>query len=309
MPADAINELTFAGWLAEFTGTRAQRCRDEGEVPLIASGEIEERQLDADGRVRRCDLRFNSPTGRKLASGELKKPEVQHGRDPRNENLRADARRKALARGLPFYFTCNMATVVLFAIADAPGQLDREIAAFELAPISRSSQAAAYRDKIAAGWTDFLDALESQLSAFAKTRPTVTTDDVIAIRNAIFAVADEVLPRAERRVKEHPDIAEDLRNVARRSFNFGAALEARYPDKFREELSQMLRFGAFVVAQKLVLYRVLQDAGPRRTDPFQLDELSVPEVSTDPQAVRAGLDRAFSPAIPVAYASPTSLML
>src|SRR5438477_8389058 len=111
MPTEAMNELTFAGWLAEFTATRAKRRETAGEPVLIASGAIEERQVDADGRVRRCDLRFNTTSGRKLASGELKRPEVPEGRDPRNEILRSDARRKAIARGLPYYFTCNMATV------------------------------------------------------------------------------------------------------------------------------------------------------------------------------------------------------
>ena len=49
MPAEPINELTFAGWLAEFTATRAQRRLDVGEPVLIASGAIEERQIDAEG--------------------------------------------------------------------------------------------------------------------------------------------------------------------------------------------------------------------------------------------------------------------
>lgn len=124
MPTDAMNELTFAGWLAEFTATRAKRREDAGEAVLIASGAIEERQVDSEGRVRRCDLRFNSSSGRKLASGELKRPEVAEGRDPRNEKLRSDARRKAVARGLTYYFTCNIAKVVLYAVANTPGEDD-----------------------------------------------------------------------------------------------------------------------------------------------------------------------------------------
>jgi hypothetical protein len=74
MPTDVMNELTFAGWLAEFTATRAKRREDASAPVLIASGAIEERQVGADGHVRRCDLRFNSSAGRKLASGELKRP-------------------------------------------------------------------------------------------------------------------------------------------------------------------------------------------------------------------------------------------
>ena len=58
-----------------------------------------------------------------------------------------------------------------------------------------------------------------------------------------------------------------------------------------------MSFGAFVIAQKLVLYRVLEDAGPRRSDPFTLDALSLPATSTDPHAIRAMLDSAFALAI------------
>ena len=297
MPTDAMNELTFAGWLAEFTATRAKRREEAGESVLIASGAIEERQVDAEGRVRRCDLRFNSSSGRKLASGELKRPEVAEGRDPRNENLRNDARRKAVARGLPYYFTCNIATVVLYAVANTPSDDDQEVGSFELAPITRSGQAAPYREQIDQRWSDFLDALEGKLTAVGRTRPTVTTEDVIAIRDAIYAVASEALHRVERRVRTAPPLAEELRQESARSFNFPAALQDKYPDKFREELVQMLRFGTFVVTQKLILYRVLEDAGPRRSDPYQLDQLEVPRASTDPQAIRTVLDRAFSLAI------------
>jgi hypothetical protein len=138
MSGDSINELTFAGWLAEFTATRAKHREDTGEPVLIASAAIEERQVDSDGRVRRCDIRFNSASGRKLASGELKRPEVSEGRDPRNEKLRFDARRKAIARGLPYYFTCNIASVILYAVANTPQEDDVEVGAFELAPVTRS---------------------------------------------------------------------------------------------------------------------------------------------------------------------------
>jgi hypothetical protein len=296
MMTDPINELTFAGWLAEFTAIRAKEKEDSSHEVLIASGAIEERQVDAEGHVRRCDLRFNSLSGRKLASGELKRPEVPEGRDPRNELLRSDARRKAIARGLPYYFTCNMAAVVLYAVADGPHVEDTEVGEFILAPIARSGDAAAYRSEIQRGWCDFVDALEAKLAAIGRTRPTVTTADVIAIRDAIFAVANEVLPRVVRRVRANPLMAEELRQESARSFNFPVALEEKYPAKFREELLQLLRFGIFVVTQKLILYRVLEDAGPRRAERYELDQLEVPRASTDPQAIRTLLDQAFSQA-------------
>jgi len=297
MSNDAMNELTFAGWLAEFTATRASRKSEAGEPVLISSGAIEERQVDAEGRVRRCDLRFNSASGRKLASGELKRPEVPEGRDPRNEKLRFDARRKAIARGLPFYFTCNIATVVLYSVAKIPQESDVEVGAFNLASITRSGQAVAYRPQIEQNWSGFLDVLENKLTAVGRTRPTVTTEDVIIIRDAIYAVANEALPRIVRRVQADPQLAEDLRQESVRSFNFPAALQDKYPDKFSEELLQMTRFGIFVVTQKLILYRVLEDAGPRRSEPYSLDPLDLPRSSTDPQAIQTVLAQAFSLAI------------
>jgi hypothetical protein len=297
MPAVSVNELTFAGWLAEFTAVRAAAREAAGESVLIAVAAIEERQVDEKGVVRRCDIRFNSARGRKLASGELKRPEVSEGRDVRSEGLRADARRKALARGLPYYFTCNMSHVALYEMASSLKEDDKEIDFFELAPINSSGQAIPYRDQMRERWIAFIDRLEDRLAAFGRTRPSVTTADVIALRDAIFAIANEASGRVARRLAADPDLVDEVRTEAANSFNFATALDPRFAAKFNEDLVQILCFGAFVVAQKLVLYRVLEDAGPRRPEPFSLDSLTLPATSTDPQAVRAMLDRAFALAI------------
>jgi len=53
-----MNELTFAGWLAEFTAVRALAHEAAGETVLIAVAAIEERQVDEKGVVRRCDIRL-----------------------------------------------------------------------------------------------------------------------------------------------------------------------------------------------------------------------------------------------------------
>jgi hypothetical protein len=109
-------------------------------LPLIATGEVEERQVDpATGRPLRCDIRLNAPNGRKLASGEMKRPEVPEGRDVTNDALVADARRKALARGLPYYFTCNMARVALYSVASRPGHPDQLVRVYDPAPIKHPS--------------------------------------------------------------------------------------------------------------------------------------------------------------------------
>ena len=201
-----MNELTFAGWLAEFTAVRAAARDGAGEQVLIAVAAIEERQIDDRGVVRRCDVRFNSIRGRKLASGELKRPEVAEGRDVRGEALRADARRKALARGLPYYFTCNISHIALYELAGSPREEDQEVDFVELAPITNSAQALPYRDQIRDRWIEFLDRLEGRLVAVASVRPSVTTADVIALRDSIFAISTEASGRVSRRMAGDPQL-------------------------------------------------------------------------------------------------------
>jgi hypothetical protein len=292
--SSTMNELTFAGWLVEFTTLRSAQIDESGGAAFIASAAIEERQRDENGVVRRCDIRFNTRRGRKLASGELKRPEISEGRDPRNEALRQDARRKALARGLPYYFTCNIRETVLFEVAERADSDDVEVFSIILAKISSSAEAGAHKAEIQKNWNIFLDFLESRLAAAVVTRPSVTTADVVALRDAIFTIAEEAAGRAARFASADPTRAEEIRDEAVSSFNFPASLNPHFAGKFAEEITQILRFGAFVVAQKLILYRVLQEAGPRRTEPFQLDALSVPRESTDPQAIWSNLNAAFS---------------
>jgi hypothetical protein len=297
MPAESMNELTFVARLGAQTAVRRQRLAADGVLVLIASGEVEERQVDGHGVVRRCDIRLNSQNRVKLASGEMKRPEVAEGRDVRNPALINDARRKAVARGLPFYFTCNMAELVLFSVGSLPGQQDHEEAAYTLSRITHSRQVEAYWPQIAAAWDSFLDDLEGRLRSVFSARPNVSNEDVLALRDAIYEVADEALDRTVTHVESDATLADRFRSESANTFGFVAALKPTFRDQFREELRQMLCFGTFVIAQKLVLYRVLQDAGPRRRTPFELDVLTLPDYSSDPTDIEGRLSLAFQHAV------------
>ena len=291
--AETLNEVTFVGHLGTVTGVRAERVRTEGRTPLIVHGEVEERQVDpATGRVLRCDIRLNSASGRKLASGEMKRPEVAAGRDVLNEALVADARRKAVARGLPYYFTCNMKEIALFEVAARPGQADDLQKRYKLADINASSDAEAVWPQIDQAWIDFLDDLEDRLRAVETRRPSVTTGDVVALQQAIDAIAEEAIERTVDQVVHDPVLADAIRAEASAAFGFSVALNSKFPVDLRRELLQVLRLGAFVIAQKLVLYRVLSEVGPRREQPFTLDPLAPIGHSTDPDDVAEALRRA-----------------
>jgi hypothetical protein len=261
----------------------------DGKPVLIEAGEVEERQLDPEtGRYRRCDIRLNDVAGRKLASGEMKRPEVPDGRDVTSENLVRDARRKAVARGLPYYFTCNMAALALFSVAQRPGEEDTLERRWDLAPIGDSAEVAAYQLEIDEQWISFLDDLESRLLAVDSRRPSVATGDVVLLRQAIDDVAAEALDRAIRQISEDQGLAQEIRDEAATAFGFSVALDAK-GDKanYRAEMTQVLRLGAFGLAQKLILRRVLSDVGPKREVPFHLDELGDVEASTDPVFVQS----------------------
>lgn len=293
-----MNEQTFVSRLGDFTAVRAHRMAAAGTPALIVAGMIEERQLDPmTGTYKRCDMRLNSASGKKLASGEMKRPEVPEGRDPRNESLVRDARNKAVARGLPYYFTCNMAEVVLFSVGNSPNEEDREEASYPLAPIRHSRDVNAYIGQIQQAWDAFLDDLEARLTSVIGRRPSVTTNDVMALRNAVYSVADEAVARVIRALESDPPARDAARAEAQSTFGFDVVLNPAFKAEFREDILQILRLGVFVVAQKLILYRVLFEAGPRRFAPFTLDPLQLPTGSTDPQAIRAAIEAITSHAI------------
>lgn len=295
---EAENEITFVARLGTVTGKRAASRRAQGLPVLIEAGEVEERQIDpATGRSLRCDIRLNSASGKKLASGEMKRPEVAAGRDVRNESLIEDARRKAVARGLPYYFTCNMAEIALFSISLRRGERDSEEGIWKLAPIKRSSQVAAHLKTIEANWSAFLDDLEGRLRAVESARPSVTTTDVVALRDAIDGIIEEATDRSVQRVGADQLLAEQIREEAFAAFGFTVALNSKYMANFRDELRQIMRLGAFVIAQKLVLYRLLTEVGPRRKDRFELDPLPTVSATTDPALIRDAFHQATQHAI------------
>lgn len=294
---NSMNEVTFVAKLGAFTHTRYQKSKDSGQPFLIAQGNIEEAQRDGTGRVKRCDMRLATSGNRKLVSGEMKRPEIADGRDPRNTALVSDARNKAIARGLPLYFTCNLAQVVLWEVSLNPSTPDIEIGEFNLAPIKSSSEVDAYISEIETNWNLFLTEVERHLTALGAKRPPPTSVDVIRLQGAIGKISDEAVGRAETFLQGNPTALEATRTESTQSFGYPFALDPKFKADFRHELAQVLRLAAFVVAQKLILYRVLSESGKRLSVPFTLDEIVLPNAGTDPNAIQIVLDHAIAQAI------------
>jgi hypothetical protein len=292
-----MNEVTFVAKLGAFTAVRYATANAAGTNVLIAQGNVEEAQRDASGKVKRCDMRLATMSGRKLLSGEMKRPELTEGRDPRNTSLVSDARNKAVARGLPLYFTCNMADAVLWEVSLKSGVPDRELGSFPLAPISKSGEVEAYLEDIEQNWFAFLDEVERHLKAMASAQPAPTAHDVIRLQSAIYAIAAEILPRAERMLLANPKALEALRSESAMTFGYSFALDPRFKAAFRDELEQVLRLSVFVVAQKLILCRVLAQSGLRSATPYTLDPIEIPASTTDPISIKQIIKRAVVQAI------------
>lgn len=190
-----------------------------------------------------------------------------------------------------------MGKVALYSVASRPGQPDQLERIYDLAPIKHSSEVEAVYEQVDEAWIEFLDDLEERLRSVDNARPSVTTDDVVSLREAIDAVAEEAIGRVSEQVASDEVLAESVRMEAGAAFGFSVALNSKYRIELRRELDQILRLGAFVVAQKLVLYRVLSEVGPRREGPFYLDPLAPMRHSTDPADVAEIFHRAANHAI------------
>jgi hypothetical protein len=291
-----MNEVTFVAKLGAFTFSRFSAAREAGRPVLIAHGDVEEKQIDAQGACRRCDMRLSTAGNRKLVSGEMKRPEVPEGRDPRNEKLVADARGKAVARGLPIYFTCNMASVVLWEVSLHSGVPDKEIGEYNLAPLKSSAEAPSFLEEIQSNWNHFLDEVERHLTALEEARPAPTAVDVIRLQQAIIRIAEEGAGRAERFLRGNPHELEAARAESSNTFGYPFDLNPTQKAAFRQETEQVLRLAAFVVAQKLILHRVLAETGRRLPIPFKLDLIELPRGCTDPGVVKDRFHRAVSQA-------------
>jgi hypothetical protein len=190
-----------------------------------------------------------------------------------------------------------MAEIALFSISLKPGARDREEGIWKLAPIKRSSQVAAHLESIEANWIAFLDDLEERLRAVESARPSVTTTDVVALRDVIDEIIEEATERTVRQVGADQALAAQIREEAFAAFGFTVALNPKYVSNFRDELRQIMRLGAFVIAQKLVLYRLLAEVGQKRKARFELDPLPSVGATTDPALIQDIFHRAAQHAI------------
>lgn len=284
---EPTNEVTMVSWLSGRTEVWAEAHLKDGTMTLIGSSAIESREKDRQtGTYKRCDLRITTRTGQRLVSGEFKRPESKDGQDARNESSRQDARRKALSGGVEVYFTSNFRELVAYSLPDVPGGDETELFAMELSSMKHSSGFDSLKPQLAENWDKFLDKIEEHFKAEAEAQPDVDRQDVLVLADHIENVVDEALSRARRFYSNESDARASLRSEAATKFNFAADLDPLFPDRFDSELRQILRFGAFVQTQKAILYQTLRSTGPKREQPFYLDELDVQRSSSDPIAIK-----------------------
>jgi hypothetical protein len=289
VPRAITDERTLAGWLSAPTEARASRLAGSEPAPLVLYADVEEHVQDvASGLTKRCDLTLRSRSG-PVATAEMKRPEVAQVDDP---GLQSDAWKKAIARGLPFFLTCNFREVAVWETAKGPRQRDASIR-FDLAPtLTNSSFALAHRAELADNWGAFLDVFEPALRerlypGTAKKKPL--PPQAVDLQQAIHRTAEEAASRIRAASSD-----EDFRETALAAFRSQFGVEISLDplgnlDRFIAESEQVATIGVFVVATRLMLYQALSSANA-----FNLDELDILRSTADAQRVANDLANLYN---------------
>ena len=289
MARPIVDERTLAGYLIGPTEQRARELALAGFEPLIRFADVEEHAVDpVSGVTRRCDLTLRSGLSA-LISSEMKRPEVMAVDDP---VLVADAHRKAVGRGMPYFITCNVREVAVWRTAVGSRQTE-PVLRRDLAPgLSESYYAQLRREEIGLEWRRFLDELEPLLLIEiegGKTRQHALPPHVRDLREAIVEAGKE----AAIRIREAAD-DDTFRDSVLETFRdqFGVELQLDPlgpPDRFISESEQVGTISAFVVASRLLLYQALSSATRPDGSGFSLDPLEVSRAATDPGRIAGDL--------------------
>ncbi|RZU48741.1 N-6 DNA methylase [Krasilnikovia cinnamomea] len=288
MPGKITDERTLAGWLSAPTHSRASLASSTGKTPLILFADVEEHVLDVEtGTTKRCDLTLRGDRG-PLASAEMKRPEVTQANNPA---LLHDSWKKAIARGLPYFLTCNFAQVLAWETARGPISA-KPVMSYTLAQgFKHSSSAASYRSEMLDNWQKFLDDFEPLLAArLAPKRASRSSlpPQAIELKEAIVNVAEEAAVRISAAASD--DVYREIvLETFRAQFGVEISLDPMGNQHvLRDESVQVATICSFVVATRLMLYQALADSGAR-ANPLKLDELDVNRATADPQRIHQEL--------------------
>ncbi|MFJ5871807.1 class I SAM-dependent DNA methyltransferase [Dietzia maris] len=289
MKRPIVDERTLAGYLIGPTEQRARELDITGEEAFIRFADVEEHAIDPESRATlRCDLTLRSSTA-PLVSAELKRPEVMAADA---HELKADAHRKALNRGFPYYLTCNLRDVALWETTAGPYEQVPVIYHNLAEELSESYYAPQCREEIAANWRRFLDKaeplLELAMGERAKDKPLPPHID--DLRKKILACGHDAGVRL-RHACEDDHFRKKALSAFRHQFGVDLQLDPNGPrEKFAKETDQVGVISSFVVASRLLLYQALTAATLPGGNTFQLDDLEVSKRATDPGRIKREIE-------------------
>ena len=294
MAKDIVDERTLAGWLSAPTEARSIGLEASGQAPLIYFADVEEHVQDlATGLTKRCDITLRSKTAA-LATAEAKRPEVADANDPR---LRTDAWKKAVARGLPYFLTCNFRQVAVWETGTGPHQLN-PVLQQDLAPgLTHSSSAPRRRGEICDNWKHFLDSFEPKLSERLRNqqrRDRHLPPQAADLREVIVHAAKEAATRI-RLACSDPSFRDRVLDTFRAQFGVQLDLDPiAGGDTFFEESEQVAAIGCFVVATRLMLYQALSTSSATHDHTSRMDPLDILRTTADPSRIASDLSALYA---------------
>jgi hypothetical protein len=116
MPNEWNITAEAATWITEICTARPDLPFEKATVEVTVKG-----------KATRHDLTLFDRDGKKVLTGEVKRPENPDGRNPMSDALLTDAFMKASTSGIPYFFTWNVNRCVLFDSLDIVFSTSRQV--------------------------------------------------------------------------------------------------------------------------------------------------------------------------------------
>lgn len=247
------NEWNITAHTATFI---TQICTVRPDLPF-SHATVEE---TVKGSAKRHDLVLFDRSGKKVLTGEVKRPENPDGRNPMSDALLVDAFLKAAQSGVPYFFTWNINRCVLWdGLKNAP-LTDRNLEHFRVfdPPLKTSEELREPRRE--AEWKKFLSRLLERFAAISvggEPLPTVPLDEKFLL---LWEAALEQ-PVAQTLAALHARYGDDNAWIVQ--FNtwmrekLGLILSDD-PETQADNFETAAKFSCYVLANKILFYKALR---------------------------------------------------
>jgi type I restriction-modification system DNA methylase subunit len=249
MPNEWNITALAASWMTE-------ACNARPELPF-SHAEVEN---TVKGSARRHDLVLFHRNGKKVLTGEVKRPENPDGRDPTADALLMDAFTKASLSGIPYFFTWNINRCVLWDSHQQGPLTERRLAHFYAlpSPIKKSDELKSprYEGELKKFIGQLLDRFSAIYSG-QETLPSLPLDEKFLLRweSSLEQPVAQTFGVLWERYGKDKAFTQDLNEWMKAKQGMVLSDE---PDALADNLERSAKFSCYVLANKILFYKALR---------------------------------------------------